>query len=169
MSATAYPFSPTNSQFGFGAVDIVVNMYTPEIIAEGRAPTDENFRDKVRVEQSHRRGLTLEQYIEKMDRAGIERSFLVAVRCGDLRDQGLDRNSLRVGRRGCRQVSAPVLRPRRHRSDARHRRAEGARPGGEGVSASSARTFIRTGSDRRPMRRSTIRTTRAAPSSASRS
>ena len=88
MSATAYPFSPANSRFGFGAVDIVVNMYTPEIIAEGRAPTDENFRDKVRVEQGYRRGLTLEQYIEKMDRAGIERSLLVAVRCGDLRVRG---------------------------------------------------------------------------------
>ncbi len=88
MSTAAYPFSSAGSRFGFGAVDIVVNMYTPEIIAEGRAPTDENFRDKVRVDQSHRRGLTLEQYIEKMDRAGIERSFLVAVRCGDLRVRG---------------------------------------------------------------------------------
>jgi predicted TIM-barrel fold metal-dependent hydrolase len=88
MSANAYPFSPANSRFGFGAVDIVVNMYTPEMIAEGRAPTDENFRDKVRVEQSHRGGLTLEQYIEKMDRAGIERSLLIAVRCGDLRVRG---------------------------------------------------------------------------------
>ena len=48
MSANAYPFSPANSRFGFGAVDIVVNMYTPEIIAEGRAPTDESFRDKVK-------------------------------------------------------------------------------------------------------------------------
>ena len=88
MSTAAYPFSSAGSRFGFGAVDIVVNMYTPEIIAEGRAPTDEKFRDKVRVDQSHRRGLTLEQYIEKMDRAGIERSFLVAVRCGDLRVRG---------------------------------------------------------------------------------
>src|ERR1700759_698846 len=88
MSTTAYPFNPASSKFGFGAVDIVVNMYTPEIIAEGRAPTDESFRDKVGVERSHRRGLTLEQYIEKMDRAGIERSLLAAVRCGDLRVRG---------------------------------------------------------------------------------
>ncbi len=88
MTANPYPFSPANSRFGFGAVDIVVNMYTPEIVAEGRAPTDENFRDKVRVEKSHRGGLTLDQYIEKMDRAGIERSLLVAVRCGDLRVRG---------------------------------------------------------------------------------
>jgi len=46
MFVNAYPFSPANSRFGFGAVDIVVNMYTPEIIAEGRAPTDESFRDR---------------------------------------------------------------------------------------------------------------------------
>ena len=83
-----YPFNPAMTKAGYGAIDIVVNMYTPDIIAEGRVPTDENFRDKVRIEHGHRRGLTLEQYIEKMDRAGIERSFLVAVRCGDLRMRG---------------------------------------------------------------------------------
>ena len=70
---------------GYGAIDIVMNMYTPEVIAEGRVPTDENFRDQVRVEQAHRQGLTPEEYIEKMDRAGIERSFLIAMRCGDRR------------------------------------------------------------------------------------
>jgi uncharacterized protein len=85
---TAYPFNPAKTRSGYGAIDIVVNMYTPDIIAEGRVPTDENFRDKVRVEHGHRRGITLEQYIEKMDRAGIERSFLVAVRRGDLRVHG---------------------------------------------------------------------------------
>jgi predicted TIM-barrel fold metal-dependent hydrolase len=72
MPADAYPFDPARAKFGFGAVDIVVNMYTPDIIDEGRVPTDENFRDKVRVAQDHRRGLTLEHYIEKMDRAGID-------------------------------------------------------------------------------------------------
>jgi predicted TIM-barrel fold metal-dependent hydrolase len=88
MPTDAYPFDPAKAKFGFGAVDIVVNMYTPDIIGEGRVPTDENFRDKVKVAQDHRGGLTLEQYIEKMDRAGIERSFLIAVRCGDLRVRG---------------------------------------------------------------------------------
>src|SRR6185437_6070326 len=88
MAEMAYRFDPKKSRWGYGAIDIVINMYTPEIIGEGSAPTDENFRDKVRVSQDHRRGLTLEQYIEKMDRCGIERSFLVAVRCGDLRVRG---------------------------------------------------------------------------------
>jgi predicted TIM-barrel fold metal-dependent hydrolase len=88
MPGDAYSFDLAKTKFGYGAVDIVVNMYTPDIIGEGRVPTDENFRDKVRVAQDHRHGLTLEQYIEKMDRAGIERSFLIAVRCGDLRVRG---------------------------------------------------------------------------------
>src|SRR5436189_1145916 len=88
MSETAYAFNPAKTRAGYGAIDIVVNMYTPEIVAEGRVSTDENFRDKVRIEHGHRRGLTLEQYIEKMDRSGIERSLLIAVRCGDLRVRG---------------------------------------------------------------------------------
>jgi hypothetical protein len=78
-------FDPATTKHGYGAIDIVVNFYTPQVIAEGRAPTDETFRDQVRIDESHRRGLTIEQYIEKMDRAGIERSLLVATRCGDRR------------------------------------------------------------------------------------
>jgi predicted TIM-barrel fold metal-dependent hydrolase len=88
MAEITYPFDAAPTKFGYGAIDIVVNMYTPEVMAEGRVPTDEKFRDQLRIKQGHRRGLTLEQYIEKMDHAGIERSFLVAARCGDLRIHG---------------------------------------------------------------------------------
>lgn len=84
--STRYPFDASKTKDGYGAIDIVVNHYTPEIIAQpGRIPTDENFRDQVRMTQDHRRGLTSEEYIEKMDRAGIERSLIVATRCGDRR------------------------------------------------------------------------------------
>lgn len=85
MTEPAYKFNPANARDGYGAIDIVTNFYTPQVIAEKRVPTDENFRDQVRMEHSHRRGLTPEEYIEKMDRAGIERSFLIATRCGDRR------------------------------------------------------------------------------------
>lgn len=83
--APALPFDPARTRDGYGAIDIVVNFYTPRVIAEKRAPTDETFRDQVRMAPEHRRGLTPEQYIEKMDRAGIERSLLIATRCGDRR------------------------------------------------------------------------------------
>ena len=42
----AYPFKPENTKRGYGAIDIVVNIYTPEAIAENRIPTDANFIDK---------------------------------------------------------------------------------------------------------------------------
>jgi len=82
---TEYSFDPSQARDGYGAIDIVVNFYTPQVVAEKRVPTDENFRDQVRMQRSHREGMTPEQYLEKMDRAGIERSFLVAARCGDRR------------------------------------------------------------------------------------
>jgi uncharacterized protein len=83
--APSLAFEPAKSRLGYGSIDIVTNLYTPQVVAEGRVPTDENFRDKVRVEGDHRGGLTLEEYIAKMDRAGIERSLLIAARCGDRR------------------------------------------------------------------------------------
>ncbi len=88
MPRPSRAFDPTKTRLGYGAIDIVVNVYTPEAFAEGRIPTDDGFREKVGVKQPYRRGVTLEQYLEKMDRAGIERSLLVAVRCGDLRVKG---------------------------------------------------------------------------------
>ena len=84
MAEPKYRFDPSKSKLGYGAIDIVVNMYTPEIMAA------ESFRrmtvsDQVRMESDHRTGLRHEEYIGKMDRAGIERSLLIAVRCGDRR------------------------------------------------------------------------------------
>ncbi len=85
MTERPYSFRKEKTKDGYGAIDIVVNYYTPRVIDEKRVPTDENFRDKVRMADDPRRGLTEEQYIEKMDRAGIERSLLIATRCGDRR------------------------------------------------------------------------------------
>ncbi len=73
---------------GYGAIDIVVNLRTPEVIAEGRSPTDEAFGEQVRQEAGARRGTSIPDYLAKMDRAGIERSLMIAVRCGDLRVRG---------------------------------------------------------------------------------
>src|SRR3954462_8966260 len=81
-------FDPGSTRNGFGAIDIVVNVFTPEAFATGRIPTDDLFRGQIRLEQDKRRGVSIEDYLRKMDRAGIERSFLIAVRCGDLRVKG---------------------------------------------------------------------------------
>lgn len=84
----AHPFDAAGTPLGYGAIDIVVNVHIPRAFKEGRVPTDDDFRAKVRLKSPYSRGATIEQYLEKMDRAGIERSLLVAVRCGDLRVKG---------------------------------------------------------------------------------
>ena len=72
----------------YGAIDIVCLLYTPTELEAGNISTDDKFREKTRLRPEYRDGVTVEQYLEKMDRAGIERSFLAASRSGDLRVQG---------------------------------------------------------------------------------
>ena len=68
-----------------GAIDIVCNLYTPQTVAEGRTGLDESFKAQVRMPEELRAGVSLEDYLARMDRAGVERSLLIAVRAGDLR------------------------------------------------------------------------------------
>jgi uncharacterized protein len=71
-----------------GTIDIVCNLYTPQMLREGRTGQDLHFKDQVRMPEAMRKGLDLDDYLAKMDRAGIERSLLIAVRAGDLRVRG---------------------------------------------------------------------------------
>ena len=68
-----------------GIIDIVCNLFTEEEVRLGRTGVDEHFLNQVRFPQELRRGVSIEAYLEKMDRAGIQRSLLIAVRAGDLR------------------------------------------------------------------------------------
>jgi uncharacterized protein len=71
-----------------GAIDIVANLFTPREVVEGRTGLDETFKEQVRMPAAIRGGVEVEDYIARMDRAGIERSLLVAVRAGDLMVRG---------------------------------------------------------------------------------
>jgi predicted TIM-barrel fold metal-dependent hydrolase len=68
-----------------GAIDIVVNPFTPLEVANRQDGVDEHFYDKVRVPPDQRRGVPMEDYVRMMDEAGIERSLLIAVKAGDMR------------------------------------------------------------------------------------
>ena len=70
------------------AIDIVCNLFTPQEVQQGQTGVDEYFLDQVRFPADLRPGVPLEIYLEKMDRARIQRSLLVAVRAGDLRIRG---------------------------------------------------------------------------------
>ncbi len=71
-----------------GAIDIVCNVFTPEAVQAGRTGIDEIFKEQVRMPAAMRPGVSIGDYLKRMDRAGIERSLLIAVRAGDLRIKG---------------------------------------------------------------------------------
>jgi uncharacterized protein len=69
-----------------GAIDVVVNPYTPEIVAARPAWSREFLGDKIGI-GDQLPGISVEDYLEKMDRAGIERSFLIAAKLGPAWDE----------------------------------------------------------------------------------
>jgi predicted TIM-barrel fold metal-dependent hydrolase len=71
-----------------GAIDIVCNLYTPDELRKGQTGVDAHFKSQVRMQPEMRDGVTIEAYLQKMDRAGIARSLLIAVRAGDLNVKG---------------------------------------------------------------------------------
>ena len=70
------------------AIDIVVNLHTPAEVQEGLTGLDDTFKAQVRMSDAAKTGVPIEDYLRKMDRAGIERSLLIAVRAGDLNVRG---------------------------------------------------------------------------------
>lgn len=71
-----------------GAIDIVCNIFTPDVVQAGQTGLDEEFKAQVRMPEEIRGGVTLEDYLGRMDRAGIDRSLLIAVRAGDINKRG---------------------------------------------------------------------------------
>lgn len=71
-----------------GAIDIVCNLFTPEVVDAGQTGLDDEFKAQIRMPADIRGGVPIETYLEKMDRAGIERSLLIAVRAGDINIKG---------------------------------------------------------------------------------
>lgn len=65
----------------YGAVDAVVNLWTPEALAHRPGWTDDFFVGKVKG-QHDASGISLEQMLEGMDAAGIGSAFLVAAKAG---------------------------------------------------------------------------------------
>jgi len=65
-------------------IDIVCNLFDPVAVEQGQTGLDDAFKDQIRMDPAIRNGVTVRDYIRKMDRAGIERSLLIAVRAGDM-------------------------------------------------------------------------------------
>jgi predicted TIM-barrel fold metal-dependent hydrolase len=86
-----------------GAIDIVCNYYTPEVLTRGYTGQDKAFKDQVRMPDYMRDGVTAEDYLKKMDKAGIERSLLIATCAGDLRVRGSFRIPYEMVEEACKR------------------------------------------------------------------
>ena len=67
-----------------GAIDIVCNLWTEQEINLGQTGVDENFKEQIRLNEEWRGGVPVPDYLAMMDRAGVARSLLIAVRAGDI-------------------------------------------------------------------------------------
>lgn len=64
------------------AIDITVNLWGPPEVASKHTGVDDVFLDKVRFPKELRGGVSDEWMVEKMDKANIDRSLIMATRCG---------------------------------------------------------------------------------------
>ena len=64
------------------AIDAVVNLWTPEALAHRPGWGPGFFVGKMKVDEGLMRGLSLAEIIDRMDKAGTERAFLVASKSG---------------------------------------------------------------------------------------
>ena len=86
-----------NQKLSYKAIDAVVNIWTREALSHRPDWGDEFFVDKMNAENALMAGLSLEEMIEKMEEAGIEKAFLIAARTG------------RVGLPGCYHMPYSVV------------------------------------------------------------
>jgi hypothetical protein len=84
------------------AIDAVVNIWTTEALSHRPDWKDGFFAGKVKA-KSPMSALSLEQMLERMERAGIERAFLVASRTGRLGLPGSYHMPYEVVARACQQ------------------------------------------------------------------
>ena len=71
-----------NQKLSYKAIDAVVNIWTREALSHRPDWGDEFFVGKMNAENDLMAGLSLEEIIEKMEEAGIDKAFLIAARAG---------------------------------------------------------------------------------------
>ncbi|MGY9048277.1 hypothetical protein P775_24795 [Puniceibacterium antarcticum] len=70
------------------AIDIACNLHEPGDATSHGGGLSSAFRDLLHLDDQARTGAGVDVLLDQMDRAGIERSFLIAVRAGDMRIRG---------------------------------------------------------------------------------
>ena len=83
MNEATHPHPSSKPTKTLGVIDAVVNIWTAESLAI-RPNRDAFFGGKMGVSQDILKGISIAQMVERMDRAGVERSFLIAAKVGPL-------------------------------------------------------------------------------------
>jgi predicted TIM-barrel fold metal-dependent hydrolase len=65
-----------------GAIDIVINLHTPEVLAFRPGWYKDFLGGKIGADSELIRGFPIEKYLERMDRAGIQMAFITAAKSG---------------------------------------------------------------------------------------
>jgi predicted TIM-barrel fold metal-dependent hydrolase len=65
-----------------GAIDIVINLHTPEVLPLKPQWRREFFEGKIGADEEILNGLPIEKYLERMDAAGIQLAFITASKSG---------------------------------------------------------------------------------------
>ena len=65
-----------------GAIDIVINLHTPEVLPLKPKWRKDFIGGKIGTDAEILNGLSIEKYLERMDRAGIQMAFIAASRSG---------------------------------------------------------------------------------------
>ena len=68
--------------YAIAAIDAVTNYEFADPELERKGWQESFIRGKIGAEESRIKGLTPEAFIEKMDRAGVEHCFLLAIKAG---------------------------------------------------------------------------------------
>lgn len=78
------------------AIDIVCNLYTPELVADRPSWTGSFFGGKLGQPDSLVGGVDLPRLVDMLDEAGIERAFLIATKAGPAWDPESSRTPYRA-------------------------------------------------------------------------
>ena len=73
-----------DKKYNYKAIDAVVNIWTKEALSHRPDWGDKFFVGKMNAENTLMAGLSLDEMIEQMEEAGIEKAFLIAARTGRL-------------------------------------------------------------------------------------
>ena len=91
------------NNYDYKAIDAVVNIWTREALSQRPDWGDDFFVGKMNAKDSLMTGLSLDEMLERMETAGIEKAFLIAAHAGRVGMPGCDHMPYEIVARACEE------------------------------------------------------------------